>query len=422
MKEVAALVLPISNSLTVFVVRSVPALLRDRQRVMLRWQVMLAADGPPTARMRPFVDRAFWEALPALARAGPAAFLDAVEHGCRDRDGRPPSASAAVAALSALGEAMLPLVWETVAPGDERVLAISAWQRLLGQACARAVDALRELEPRREWALAAGRAGDWEAIARFDEGLLETRTVTEVLEAAAHGLRSALGMGRCAFFVFSPASGLVVGLHAVGFPMEEVTVIGEPLAHLRPFQRAAGRKTAVWEADVSLLDAMPRWYTQRLRIRSLVVTPLLAHGRLLGFAALDRHGAIFRPAAGDLERAGRLGERVALALYRFLRHHVEEIGRDGAAVEGSRAPEAGQNGRASAPRPAAVVDASRPTLSARELQVLRQAADGLSIKEIAQRLALSEFTVRDYLESCIAKTGARNRAHAVALAIRLGLM
>ena len=52
-------------------------------------------------------------------------------------------------------------------------------------------------------------------------------------------------------------------------------------------------------------------------------------------------------------------------------------------------------------------------LSAREADVLREAADGATVAEIARRLFLSEGTVRNYLSSAIAKTSARNRAEAL---------
>jgi two-component system response regulator DesR len=51
-------------------------------------------------------------------------------------------------------------------------------------------------------------------------------------------------------------------------------------------------------------------------------------------------------------------------------------------------------------------------LTPRELEVLRLAADGASGPEIAERLHLSEGTVRNYLSSAIGKTGARNRVEA----------
>jgi two-component system, NarL family, response regulator DesR len=55
-------------------------------------------------------------------------------------------------------------------------------------------------------------------------------------------------------------------------------------------------------------------------------------------------------------------------------------------------------------------------LSAREADVLRAAAGGATVADIAGRLFLSEGTVRNYLSSAIGKTGARTRVEAARVA------
>lgn len=59
-------------------------------------------------------------------------------------------------------------------------------------------------------------------------------------------------------------------------------------------------------------------------------------------------------------------------------------------------------------------------LTARERDVLVAARPGATVSEIAAKLFLSEGTVRNYLSSAIAKTGARNRAQAVRTADERG--
>ena len=59
-------------------------------------------------------------------------------------------------------------------------------------------------------------------------------------------------------------------------------------------------------------------------------------------------------------------------------------------------------------------------LSAREADVLREAADGATVADISRRLFLSEGTVRNYLSSAIGKTGARTRVEAARVAEEKG--
>lgn len=60
-------------------------------------------------------------------------------------------------------------------------------------------------------------------------------------------------------------------------------------------------------------------------------------------------------------------------------------------------------------------------LSAREVEVLRLVVDGLSNAEIADRLFLSTRTVQVHVAHILQKTGAENRAGAVAFALRHAL-
>ena len=55
-------------------------------------------------------------------------------------------------------------------------------------------------------------------------------------------------------------------------------------------------------------------------------------------------------------------------------------------------------------------------LTGRERDVLIAARDGATVADIAAKLVLSDGTVRNYLSSAIAKTGARNRVEALRLA------
>ena len=59
-------------------------------------------------------------------------------------------------------------------------------------------------------------------------------------------------------------------------------------------------------------------------------------------------------------------------------------------------------------------------LSPRELEVLRQVAEGCSNKEIGENLNISERTVKNHLASIMDKLDAKDRTHSVILALRQG--
>jgi two-component system NarL family response regulator len=61
-------------------------------------------------------------------------------------------------------------------------------------------------------------------------------------------------------------------------------------------------------------------------------------------------------------------------------------------------------------------------LTAREVDVLKRVASGLANKEIAVRLSVSEGTVKRYVVVILSKLGARDRTHAVTLALERGII
>ncbi len=66
--------------------------------------------------------------------------------------------------------------------------------------------------------------------------------------------------------------------------------------------------------------------------------------------------------------------------------------------------------------------AASPGLSPRETEVLSLLSRGLGNKEIAARLFLAEATVKTHVEGILKKLGARDRTHAVRIAIERGVL
>jgi DNA-binding NarL/FixJ family response regulator len=83
----------------------------------------------------------------------------------------------------------------------------------------------------------------------------------------------------------------------------------------------------------------------------------------------------------------------------------------------------GRLGDGPAPPDAPVPPRAAPSLlTERELEVLRLIADGLTTRDVAGRLSISPRTVENYKQHMFAKLGVQSRAHAVAVASRMGIL
>jgi len=85
-------------------------------------------------------------------------------------------------------------------------------------------------------------------------------------------------------------------------------------------------------------------------------------------------------------------------------------------------PSHAEEGLAAGSAPARALDELAESLTNRELEVLQMLAAGLSNKEIAARLNISEHTVKFHVASILGKLGAGSRTEAVSLGIRRGLV
>jgi DNA-binding NarL/FixJ family response regulator len=75
-----------------------------------------------------------------------------------------------------------------------------------------------------------------------------------------------------------------------------------------------------------------------------------------------------------------------------------------------------------ATRPGAAEPALTEQLTPRERDVLRLIAAGAANAEIASQLCLTEGTVKNHVSHILSKLGARDRAHAVRLAVQGGML
>jgi two-component system NarL family response regulator len=66
--------------------------------------------------------------------------------------------------------------------------------------------------------------------------------------------------------------------------------------------------------------------------------------------------------------------------------------------------------------------AMRPNLTAREIEVLRLASDGLTNRQIGRRLGISENTVKNHIRNILEKLHLHSRMEAVLYAVREDLI
>jgi len=90
-------------------------------------------------------------------------------------------------------------------------------------------------------------------------------------------------------------------------------------------------------------------------------------------------------------------------------------------LETIRAVHAGQK-RVSSEVAAEIAEhATDQVLTPREVDVLRLVAEGNANKEIAAQLSLTEETVKSHVRNILAKLGANDRTHAVAIGVKRGI-
>ena len=118
--------------------------------------------------------------------------------------------------------------------------------------------------------------------------------------------------------------------------------------------------------------------------------------------------------AGDVQiyRALKAGVRAYLLKGSLRKELLETI----------RAVHAGQKRLSSEVAAEIAEHATDDALTPREIDVLRLVAGGNANKEIAAQLSLTEETVKSHIRNILAKLGANDRTHAVAISLKRGII
>ena len=201
----------------------------------------------------------------------------------------------------------------------------------------------------------------------------------------------------------------------------DIQVVGEARTAREAVERAEALQPDVVFMDLNLPDRSgveaTAYIAQRWpHIRVLVLTVSENPQDLLQAMRVGARGYVLKNARPSeiLEALRQVYEGWVVVSPSMAPHLLASLG-------GSRTPVPTPPAVPSGPAPAGEEPLSHH-LSAREEEVLRLVAQGLSNAEIAERLYLSENTVKTHIRNILSKLQMRNRSEAAAYAARIGLL
>jgi NarL family two-component system response regulator YdfI len=174
---------------------------------------------------------------------------------------------------------------------------------------------------------------------------------------------------------------------------------------------ALGELLADAAPDVVLVDASGEGFEPQLQ-------SILASGLAADMSVVLLADGMAPSASADALRAGVRAALPADISPEQLVAALQAVASGLVVLHPSHANEALPAGAASSP----ALDELAESLTRREQEVLQMLAAGLSNKEIAARLNISDHTVKFHVASILGKLGAASRTEAVSLGIRRGLV
>lgn len=200
------------------------------------------------------------------------------------------------------------------------------------------------------------------------------------VESMLHGCMQFFPFQRAAFFIYSPLSFFGEGVLLIEKDkVVSIRGIKEDVRPIFPIYQALTRNMPAFIHTEDSLGYFPEQYIKELDI-TMAVIPICLFNTVVGCAIVDRY----------------LGE------YPFEQNYLTML------AEYFTFP--------------FLPTQTKNVLSKRETEVLQHLANGYSIKEMASWMGVSEFTVRDYITSVVRKLGTNNRAEAVAVGMRKGII
>ena len=227
----------------------------------------------------------------------------------------------------------------------------------------------------------------YEAIIRYDETLLTLNGLEDILSYSVREICRIAGFERAALFWYTPITRSLDGIYSHNIDLDVIRRIRELDYNIPGLKYVLREKKPIYLQDVK--NYLPAHHIENFRVTSLVVAPLYGKDPFpLGFLLLDQDGRHFRPEHRRMEILHALIQRTSKALE--------------AQLNPSRPP------RFHNPS----------VLSNREREILQLIAAGHSTKSIAAQLHISEHTAAEHAHTILKKLEAKNRAEAVAIALR----
>ncbi|MFD1863768.1 response regulator transcription factor [Planococcus chinensis] len=225
-------------------------------------------------------------------------------------------------------------------------------------------------------------------LEQFLAELSEEKNQEQQILKSLKGFFSFFPFSRLSLFSYSPInymSELLFFLQSDGslFPSEKIR---EDVRNVPPvFSAIHNRKASYIELNPGNAS-FPEKYVEKYKLSSLLVVPLKKGSMVIGCVLIDGYTGkkpFQEPMLKKIEEYFRLAFNSIVSKEAKV-HHAK--------------------------------------LSNREIQVLEMLSIGLDTKEMAGKMAISEFTARDYISSAMKKLGVRHRAQAIAVAVRSGLI
>lgn len=229
----------------------------------------------------------------------------------------------------------------------------------------------------------------WKKMKEFYRKIVHSTHPNDLFSLVASDLPSLIGWKRSALFVHIPMVDVFKGIYGCNIDMDELRGVIESKDRFLEICEPAFSKPAVITAEKMIASN----YINTFRLGELIVVPFCIDNEVVSVLLMDNNGSQSRLDPFQFDLICEIKSVVEDTLHVRFYNPLQD--------------------RATRPR---------SLLTRRELEIIELMARGLENKEIALRLHISSYTVREHTSNILGKLAAINRTEAVVKAFRLGLV